>query len=168
MSDAAILTEHTENNPAGPTTVDTESLRTMVNAATFGDFMSVLIQSPRHQGVTLGTLSQRMVPAFLHEQYVLAKAKPDNTNGPSTPVGCAFWASVSPDVDARLEADSTRPIDLAEEEWKGGDIIWLIEVVGTQKVSEALVKSIRDKVGAEKVIKYRSAEADGSIETHRL
>jgi cytolysin-activating lysine-acyltransferase len=121
--------------------------------------MSVLLQSPRHRRVTLGTLARQMLPAYLTNQFVLARAKSKNGEAPATPVGVAFWASVSAEVDRRLSADPKRPVELSESEWQSGEIIWLLDVVAAPNVGAALVKSIRDKVGLDKTIKVRAADA---------
>lgn len=136
-------------------------LEAKLKAAVFGEIMSVMLQSPRHKNVTLETLARQMVPAFMSDQYVLARAQADNVDVPPTAVGVAFWASVSDEVDSRLSADPLEPIEIKPDEWRSGDIIWLLDIVAAPQVSAALVKSIREKVGADKVIKVRAANADG-------
>lgn len=143
-------------------------LEAKLKAAVFGEIMSVMLQSPRHSKVTLGTLARQMVPAFMSDQYVLARAQADNVELPPTPVGVAFWASVSDAVDQRLTADLDTPIEIKPDEWKSGDIIWLLDIVAAPQVSSALVKSIREKVGPDKTIKVRAADADGQAAVKTL
>lgn len=133
----------------------------LLRAAAFGEIMSLLLQSPRHRRVTLETLVRQMVPAYLTDQYLLARAKPKDAEAPETPVGVVFWASVSDEVDKRLSADPKGPIELSKKEWLSGSTIWLLEVVGAPKVSAALVKAVRDKVGVDKTIKIRTADPKG-------
>jgi hemolysin-activating ACP:hemolysin acyltransferase len=47
-----------------------QAMEATLRAAAFGEIMSVLLQSPRHSRVMLGTLARQMVPAYLTEQYV--------------------------------------------------------------------------------------------------
>lgn len=136
-------------------------LEAKLKAAVFGEIMSVMLQSPRHSKVTLGTLARQMVPAFMSDQYVLARAQADDVDVPPTAVGVAFWASVSDEVDQRLSADPHEPIEIKADEWRSGDIVWLLDIVAAPQVSAALVKSIREKVGPDKQIKVRAADADG-------
>lgn len=157
-----VATQHT--NGAGAVAVgaaEKQRVDATLKAAAFGEIMSVLLQSPRHRHVTLAVLAKQMLPAFLTNQFVLARAKPDNSDAPPTPVGTVFWASVSDDVDRRLTADLTKPIELAAEEWQSGDTIWLIDIVAAPQVHSALVKNVREKVGPGKTIKLRMVGADG-------
>lgn len=132
-----------------------------LRAAAFGEIMSLLLRSPRHRRVTLETLARQMVPAYLTDQYLLARAKPKNGDAPAAPIGVAFWASVSDEVDRRLSADPKGPIELGDNEWRSGNIVWLIDIVAEPEVSAALVKSIRERVGLDRTIKIRTADADG-------
>jgi hypothetical protein len=81
---------------------------------------------------------------------------------PPTPIGVAFWASVSDEVDKRLMADPGAPLELGAKEWRSGDIVWLVDIVAAPKVSMALVKNIRERVGAGKIMKIRTADKDGT------
>lgn len=132
-----------------------------LRAAAFGEIMSLLMQSRRHRNVPLSSVSQKMVPAFITQQYVLAKAAPDADNAPPAPVGFAFWASVSDEVDRRLVEELDKPIALKAEEWKGGDNIWLLDMVAPAKVGPTIIREIQEKVGKDKPIKMRVAGADG-------
>jgi cytolysin-activating lysine-acyltransferase len=155
----------TNKGVAGKTTRRTAAKRQAQEAtlrvAALGEIMSVLLQSPRHRRVTLGTLARQMVPAYLTNQFVLARAKSKNGEASATPVGVAFWASVSDEVDKRLSSDPKGPIELSDNEWQSGSIIWLLDVVAAPKVGAALVKSIREKVGSDKTIKIRTADTEG-------
>jgi hemolysin-activating ACP:hemolysin acyltransferase len=131
-------------------------------AIAFGEIMSVLMQSQRHRNVTLGALLRQMAPAFLTDQFVLARARAKRDDAETAPVGVAFWASVSEAVDDRLSADPAQPIELADDEWLSGPIVWLIDVVAAPRVSQAMLRSIRERVGTDATIKVRTTGRDGN------
>jgi cytolysin-activating lysine-acyltransferase len=137
------------------------AMRATLKAAAFGEIMSVLLQSERHRHVTLETLARQMVPAYLSEQYVIARAKPDHSDAPPAPVGIVFWASVSEEIDRRLTDRLAEPFELEAEDWRSGNIVWLVDIVAAQNVSAQLIKAVRDKVGSDKVIKVRAQGDDG-------
>jgi cytolysin-activating lysine-acyltransferase len=53
-----------------------------------------------------------------------------------------FWASVSPEVDARI-AEQTKagafPVRLKPEDWKSGNIVWLLDVIAPTRDLATLV-----------------------------
>lgn len=134
-----------------------------LRAAAFGEIMSVLLQSPRHGKVTLETIARQMAPAFLTDQYVLAKVQQDNSDVPPTAVGVVFWASVSDEVDQRLQADLEKPIEIGADEWKSGDVIWILDIVAAPKVSASILQSVRERVGTDKTIRVRTADSEGKL-----
>ena len=145
--------------------VDREAARQAIlptlRAAAFGEIMSLLMQSPRHQNVSIGSVARKMVPAFLTQQYVIAKAKPDDAKGPPAPVGFAFWAAVSDEVDRKLVQELDKPLELSAEDWTGGDNIWLLDMVAPSAIGPSIIKEIQAKVGTGKPIKMRVAGPDG-------
>lgn len=138
-----------------------DKLAPTLRAAAFGEIMAVLLQSPRHRDVTLGALTRSMVPPFLTKQYVIAKAKGDRDDAPATPVGVAFWARVSDEVDRRLQSEPDKPIELRHDEWQSGGNIWLLDVVAPPPVARSLVRDIRQRAGDGKPIKMKVSGADG-------
>lgn len=156
--------EFSGNDTAEPN-VDMEAAKRSIlptlRAAAFGEIMSLLMQSRRHQNVALSTISQKMVPAFITQQYVLAKAAPDADNTPPVPVGFAFWASVSDEIDTRMVETLDRPIELKADEWNSGNNVWLLDMVAPTKIGPSIIKEIQSKVGSDKPIKMRVAGADG-------
>ena len=141
-----------------------DNLRATLRAANFGELMSVLLQSEHHRGVTLGTLSRQLVPAFLSDQYVLARAVPDSPGAPGTPIGFAIWASVSDDVAARVLADGARSVRLAPQEWTSGNNVIILDIVAAPVVAKEIMKKIGEKVGLEKKISVLTGLEDGSLQ----
>lgn len=109
-----------------------------------------------------------MVPAFLTNQYVLAKVQQDNSDVPPTAVGVVFWASVSDEVDQRLQADLEKPIEIGADEWKSGDVIWILDIVAAPKVSASILQSVRERMETNKTIRVRTADNQGNPALKRL
>ncbi|WP_421854329.1 toxin-activating lysine-acyltransferase [Oricola sp.] len=140
-----------------------QSLGPVIRTAAFGEILSVLMQSPRYRGVTLGSLAQILVPPLLTRQFVVARLRPeegkDDTQG--APVASAFWARVSDEIDKRLTEDETNPPRLQAPEWHSGEHIWVIDLVGPNNLGPAVINSVRQRVGADKTIKMRVEDAAG-------
>lgn len=60
--------------------------------------------------------------------------------GLQVPLGVAFWAFVSPEVAAKLEVQQKdgAMFRLAPQEWKSGDIPWLLDIVAPPDLAKAL------------------------------
>lgn len=134
-----------------------------LRAAALGEIVSVLLQSPRYRNVTFSSFGQLVLPALLMEQYVIAKAKgkDEDADAPATPVAVGFWACVSDEVSKRLASDQAEPIRLQANEWRSGENIWLLDVVGPVSVNPSILKGIRQRVGPDKTIKMRVTDDDG-------
>lgn len=147
---------------------DVENLRATLRAANFGEFMSVLLQSERHKNVTLGTLAQQVVPAFLTDQYVLARAVPDRQGAAGTPIGIAFWASVSDGVAERLNGAQEWPVTLAPHEWRSGETIVLLDMIAAPSIQKQIVQKIVEKVGTDKRLMILTADEQGRTKLQDL
>lgn len=143
------------------TEAEIRQIQTTMRAAAFGEIISLFMQSPRHSQVTLAALAKQMLPAFLTGQFVLARAQQKDQNAPAAPVGAAFWASVSEEVDQRICADVAKPIELAPDEWQSGNIVWLLDLVAPPKIAGSLTKSVREKVGKDTQIKFKVMNKEG-------
>jgi len=79
------------------------------------------------------------------------------------PVGVALWASVSTAVDQRL-SDLSAPWRLQPDEWRSGDIPWLVELVADTRTQQALLKHLGETVFKGWGIKMRARGADGKMQ----
>jgi len=79
------------------------------------------------------------------------------------PVGVAVWASVSTAVDQRL-SDLSAPWRLQPDEWRSGDIPWLVELVSDTRTQQALLKHLGETVFRGRGIKMRVRGADGKMQ----
>ena len=107
-------------------------------AAAFGEIVLLLLRSPRNN-YSVADLGWLVAPAVGHGQFALAEARSEE-NGAVRPVGAVLWAMVSDDVDKRL-SDITAPLRLKPNEWRSGDIPWIVMATGGTKVVEGLFSS---------------------------
>jgi hemolysin-activating ACP:hemolysin acyltransferase len=98
-------------------------------AAAVGGIAIVYARSPALSHHSLADLEWLILPAVLHGQFHIVEAAID-LNGRRGPIAAATWAFVSPDVDARLTSEFSHNIRLRPEEWKCGDIGWIVDWAG--------------------------------------
>jgi cytolysin-activating lysine-acyltransferase len=130
-------------------------------AASFGELVMLLMHSPSERKHTLADLEWLAVPAVMNGQFALAEAQAKDT-GVVTPVGALLWAFVSPEIDARL-SDVSKPVMLKPDEWRSGDIPWIILAVGDKRVVGGLLEKLTQPAFKGKLPKTRLRGADGKI-----
>ena len=133
----------------------------------FAQIVSILMHSPRYRHYTLGDLEWLVLPPLLTGQCSVAEAK-SKENGTSIPVAVALWASVSAEVDRRLAENLNTPIRLRPDEWRSGDILWLIDAVGDRRVVPGLLKQLADNTLKGREIKVRGRGEGGKVEVKNL
>jgi cytolysin-activating lysine-acyltransferase len=122
-------------------------------AIAFARIISVLMRSPHYKHYTLADLEWLVVPPALLGQCITMDV---NANGRSTPVAAAFWALVSEDVDKRLSESEMVPIRLRPDEWRSGDIPWLVDVVADSNVLPIFLRHLHTKVFEGRKVKMKS------------
>jgi hemolysin-activating ACP:hemolysin acyltransferase len=133
----------------------------------FAQIVSILMHSPRYRHYTLGDLEWLVLPPLLTGQCSVAEAK-SKENGTSIPVAVALWASVSAEVDRRLAENLNTPIRLRPDEWRSGEILWLIDAVGDRRVVPGLLKQLADNTLKGREIKVRGRGEGGKVEVKNL
>jgi cytolysin-activating lysine-acyltransferase len=151
--------ENVVTSSAIPTTPQQQSAIRQVDVS-LGQIVSILIRSPQHKQRPLADLEWLVLPAVLSGQFRVAQAQ---QAGIPMPVGVALWASVSTAVDQRL-SDLSIPLRVNPDEWRSGDILWLVELVADTKIQQALLKNLGDTVLKERGIKMRVRDADGKTQ----
>ena len=105
------------------TTQDTAPSAPLTVSHFFGEMVWLLTQSPLHRGLSIADLEWLVMPALLHEQFYVFR------DG-QQPVGLALWAKCSPAAATKLDKGMIEPENrLMLEEWKGGDQIWLVDLI---------------------------------------
>jgi hemolysin-activating ACP:hemolysin acyltransferase len=130
-----------------------------------GEITSLLISSPGFQRLAISELSRLVIPAIRSNQVAVAEARDEKGN--VRPVAAVMWATVSPEVDARLSASPQIAPKLAPEEWTSGSIAWVVCAVGAEKVCEAVLAEVsRTQLGGAPMKRFvqGAAEANKVIE----
>jgi hemolysin-activating ACP:hemolysin acyltransferase len=126
----------------------------------FAQIVSLLMHSSRYKHYTLADLEWLVLPPLLSGQCGVAEAK-SKENGVSIPVAVALWASVSPEVDRRLSENLAAPVRLRPDEWRSGDILWLVDAIGDRRVIPGFLKQLSENTFKGRTVKIRGRGSDG-------
>ena len=138
-------TQTTKSMPtAGPGTDKTVSHM-------LGEITWLLSQSPIYKNLFISDLEWMVMPAILLEQFRIFY-------GPNSPAAVALWANVSDETDARLRSGESR---LKANEWKGGEIPWLIELVTPFGAQDEILIDLSNSVFNDKPFNFHTAGPNG-------
>ena len=133
-------------------------------AAIFGDCAGLLMHSPGHKQYRLQDLEWLLLPALQFNQFTILSGAPKDNPEIQLPLGLALWAKVSPEVDEALSVNFSGPLQLKPEDWKSGDIPWLIDIVGAPEVARILVAQVSRSAFSGQDMKMRVKTKDGVVE----
>ena len=133
---------------------DQTRLAALQASASFGQVVSVLMRSSQHKHLALADLEWLVVPPLTAGQFAVANMQ-SKEGGPSVPAAVVLWARVSPEVDQKLSTDLSAPIRLQPDEWKSGDILWLIEAVGDGRLLANFLKNLQEKAFRDREVRVR-------------
>jgi len=102
-----------------------------------GEITWLLSQSQTHKHLFISDLEWMVMPAILLEQFRLFY-------GPNSPAAVALWAKVSKETDQRLRDGGEHKLRM--DEWKGGDIYWLIELIAPFGAQEEILADLSKSV----------------------
>jgi cytolysin-activating lysine-acyltransferase len=123
-----------------------------------GEITWLLSQSPLHKNLFISDLEWMVMPAILLEQFRIFPGP----NG--QPAGLILWASVSDDTEQRLREGLVK---LSPQEWRGGDNLWLIEMVSPFGGQEEMLADAAASIFAGKPFKYQRPGLNGpEVVTH--
>lgn len=126
----------------------------------FAQIVTVLIRSPQHKHLALADLEWLVFPPLSTGQFAVANVQAEK-GGAGLPAAVALWASVSAEVDRKLAENLTAPMRLRPDEWKSGEILWLIEAIGEPRVTAGLLKELSDKTFKNRPVRMRVRGKDG-------
>lgn len=138
------------------------ALASKMMMAAYGEIVSVLSRSPHHRTNSLADLEWLAAPAVMTGQFSLAEAQMKGS-GLIAPIGLVMWAHVSAEVDQRLTANIATGVRLKPDEWKSGDILWLVEAVGEGRVVEAMLKRLVATEWKGREARMRARTNDGTF-----
>ena len=158
-SEQPASTETKPQNGATATGAETPPMRQLTAeevqfSVAFTRVVAVLMRSKPYRQFSLGSLESVVVPALMTNQFMIAEA---NIDGQVVPTAVAFWARVSTEVDQRLSGPQQMLVPLKPNEWRGGDIPWLIDVIGDSKAVTALYQRLTETVFDGREVKMRQS-----------
>ena len=125
-----------------------------------GEVVSVLMRAPQFRAMPLGDIQSLVLPPLTSGQFLVAEAR-SKSQGFMVPVATALWAKVSEEVDKRLSESLDKPIKLAPDEWKSGEIAWLIVLAGNAQAIAPMLKKFQETMLNGQPLKMRSKGKDG-------
>ena len=147
--------------PNGAQSDDTRARAAQHISAAFGGIVTVFMQTSGFQDYTLADLKWLVVPAIVTGQFSLVQARLKGS-GDIRPVGVLLWASVSDSVDQRLSAEQGTASRLQGNEWRSGNILWIVEAVGERSIIANQIRKLRDSEWRGRPIKIKVRGKDGS------
>jgi hemolysin-activating ACP:hemolysin acyltransferase len=136
-------------------------------SASIGEIALVYSRVPAHKHYSLADIEWLILPAALNGQFYVAQAA-HKDSGFRAPVAVATWAFVSEDVDRRLSADLTHRIRLRPDEWKSGDIAWIVVLVGAPAGARQALQWLKAGPFKERSAKLVVRDAQGTARVESL
>lgn len=121
-------------------------LRSRATATALGEVIGALLRSDRHRRLRLQDIEGRFVPAMVLGQFAVAHAQVPSRPGETAPVAVIIWAMVSEAVDARLQRETGFPLTLGRDEWRSGNIAWIVDAAGPREAVHELVRQLSTQV----------------------
>lgn len=118
-----------------------------------GAAMFLMIQSPNHKYMFVNDLEWSLLTPIGLGQFRIWRKGP-------TPTAFVTWAFVTPEVDARLSDGHVR---LAPQEWKQGNILWLMDALIPQPAFAAVLRELKEVVHPGRKLKTLQPAPGGGI-----
>ena len=129
-------------------------------AVAFARIVSILMRSNPYRHSSLADLEWLVLPPIMSGQFAILDAQ---INGQTVPIAVALWANVSAEIDQRLSDPTLPSIKLKPNEWRSGEILWLIDAVGDGSAIPHLMQRLTEGPFAGRQVKMRRAGADGIV-----
>ena len=84
------------------------------------------------------------------------------------PASLVLWALVSPEVDKRLSEAADSEPQLRPDEWKSGDIPWLVYAAGETRFVRPVVKQLMETTFKNRTLKVLGRDKDNRVKVHVL
>lgn len=122
-------------------------VRSRVQSAV-GQIVLAMASLPRYRNQMFADIQSLVLDPLLRDRIAIASEKAANADDAMKSLaGIAFWATVSPEVDARIRdqiKSGTFPIRLKSEDWTSGEIVWLLDVMApSQKLASDVLLNFR-------------------------
>ena len=136
-------------------------------SASVGDIAMVFSRSPAHKHFSLADIEWMILPAVLHGQFYVAEAANTET-GFRAPVAVVTWAFVSEEVDQRLRGEMPLRIRLRPDEWKTGEIGWIIDLAGDQRGLAVAINWLKAGPLKDKTANIAVNDATGAVQVLKI
>ena len=136
-------------------------------AASFGEVVTLMMRTPRYRKMPIETLEATAAAPVALGQVAIAEVQ-SKENGAMMPIAAVLWAKVSPEVDRRLSDTENETTSLAVNEWRSGNIPWIIEAIGERKALGKLLHQLVNTAFKATPPKMRTTGADGRPTVGRL
>ena len=157
-----------DGKPTGMTEKIRRDAAVLRNALAFTQVVGILMRSPHYRQYTVGDLEWLVIPPVMAGQFRIGEAKPNDSQGAAVPVAVVLWALVSPEVDQRLMEGGSTSFKLKPEEWKSGDIPWLLHAAGETRFVRFVVDQLTKTTFKGRKLKVRGRDKDGNVKVHVL
>ncbi len=124
----------------------------------FGKIVMAMMVIPRYRRQALEDLQHLVLEPLINDRIAIAYPSDADGNALSDIAGVAIWASVSEEVDGKIREQvkaGVFPIRLKPEEWKSGDINWLLDVIAPNSKATARV-----------IANFRQVAKEGDLRLH--
>ncbi|EJJ26149.1 toxin-activating lysine-acyltransferase [Rhizobium sp. CF142] len=121
--------------------------------STFGQVVLAMSSVPRYRSQMISDLSHLVIDPLINDRVAIATPK---ASSGIEPPAIAIWATVSSEVDARISEQTKAgvfPIRLKPEDWKSGEIVWLLDVIAPTRELATLVLTQFHQVAKQDSIK---------------
>lgn len=123
-------------------------------AEMLGEITWLLTQSPIHKQMFIGDLEWFCMPPIIHRTFRMFY-------GPQSPAAVALFANVSAETDARLMTGAHK---LQPQEWVGGHIGWLVELIAPFGALDEILTDLGGSVFAGRSFKFHRVTPAGQRE----
>lgn len=136
-------------------------------AASVGDMVVVLSRSPAHKHYSLADIEWMVMPPVAAGQFYVVEAA-HKEHGFRVPLAAVTWALMLDEVDARLRQRAGQPVRLRPDEWKSGEIGWLIDAVGNGKALDAALQWLKNGPFKERPLNLVTRSGQGAVAVSTL
>jgi hemolysin-activating ACP:hemolysin acyltransferase len=136
-------------------------------SASVGEIVVVFSRSPAHKHYSLADVEWMILPAVFRSQFYVAEAANAET-GFRAPIAVATWALVSDEVDQRLASDLSHRVRLRPDEWKSGEVGWIVDLVGDRRGIAGAVEWLKAGPFKERTAKIVVRDAKGATRVETL
>ena len=125
------------------------ALRTHVHES-FGKIALAMVALPRYRHLAIGDLAHLVMEPLIRDRIAIASSAKTDDNLENALAGIAIWASVTEEVDVKIREQikaGAFPVRLRADEWTGGSINWLLDVIApNERMATAVIANFKQVI----------------------